>query len=257
MFEGNPAAVCVLDSWLDDNVLQSIAEENNLAETAFVVHNSGARFDLRWFTPSFEIPLCGHATMAASYVIFNYLDAELDILEFNTKSGDLRVQQREDLVVMDFPAYEAHPIQTTQLMIAGLGGIPTEVFEAGINFYATFETEEEVRSLQPDFNAVLDLIRGTDKIGIVPTARGVEHDFVSRYFAPEEGTSIGEDPVTGSIHCVLVPFWSKRLGKTKMTAFQASARGGELFCELIEKNGLSRTLISGTVQPYLEGFIRI
>jgi PhzF family phenazine biosynthesis protein len=257
MFKGNPAAVCVLDSWLDDDMLQSIAEENNLAETAFVVHSDGSRFELRWFTPSFEIPLCGHATMAAAHVIFNNLDYKLEVLEFDTKSGQLRVEQRGNLIVMDFPAYEAEPIETTPLMISGLGGIPTQVYQAGINFYATFESEEQVRSLRPDYGHILQLIRGIDKIGIVPTARGAEYDFVSRYFAPEEGTNITEDPVTGSIHCVLIPFWSKRLQKTSMKAFQASARGGELHCEMVFRDGRPRTLIGGIVQPYLEGFIRI
>ncbi len=257
VFKGNPAAVCVFDEWLDDALMQSIAAENNLAETAFLVNIDGPKFGLRWFTPSFEIPLCGHATLAASHVIFSHLGLGEERLEFDTMSGTLRVEERDGLILMDFPAYNMEPIETSPLMVRGLGGEPTQVFQAGINYYATFESEGDVRSLQPDFGAVLELIRGTDKIGIVPTAPGTTHDFVSRYFAPEEGTNITEDPVTGSIHCALIPFWSKRLGKTSMKAYQASARGGELHCEFVESAKGTRTIIGGQVQPYLEGFIEV
>ncbi|MFT4604150.1 MAG: PhzF family phenazine biosynthesis protein [Rhodothermales bacterium] len=256
-FKGNPAAVCLLESWLDDSLLQSIATENNLSETAFVKQDSSGQYELRWFTPSFEIPLCGHATLAASYVIFQNLDGEQGVIHFSTKSGELHVSRENGRLVMDFPAYEVESIDASHAMIAGLGGTPREMFKSGINYYAVFGSEHEVRSLKPDFAAILDLIRGNHFIGIVPTARGQEYDFVSRYFAPEEGTNIGEDPVTGSIHSVLIPFWSERLGKTKMHAYQASERGGELFCELIERDGSKRSLIGGFVQPYLEGFIEV
>ncbi len=249
--------MCLLESWLDDSLLQSIATENNLSETAFVKKRSVGQYELRWFTPSFEISLCGHATLAASYVIFQHVDGEQEVIHFFTKSGELIVTREDGRLVMDFPSYEVEPINTTQTMIAGLGGTPREMFQSGINYYAIFDSEHEVRSLTPDFAAILDLIRGNQFIGIVPTARGEEYDFVSRYFAPEEGTNMGEDPVTGSIHSVLIPYWADRLGKTKMHAYQASERGGELFCELIERDGFKRSIIGGVVQPYLEGIIEV
>ena len=257
VFRGNPAAVCVLDSWPDDALLQSIAAENNLAETAFLLRTGRDRFDLRWFTPSFEIPLCGHATMAAGYVVFRHIAPDVAALTFSSASGDLLVRRLGDRIEMDFPAYDAARVPTTQIMIDGRGGTPREVLKAGINLYAVFDSEETVRTLVPDYRAILDLIRGTELIGIVPTSAGTHYDFVSRYFAPEEGTNIGEDPVTGSIHCVLIPLWANRLGKTRMKAYQASPRGGELDCELIERDGVRRTLIGGMVQPYLTGYIEV
>ncbi|MEL6612096.1 MAG: PhzF family phenazine biosynthesis protein [Bacteroidota bacterium] len=256
-FAGNPAAVCVLEAWPDDALLQAIAAENNLAETAFVSANPDGSYRLRWFTPSFEIPLCGHATLATGFVLFHHLGVERTPLRFHTRSGELLVYRDGDRLVMDFPAYAAEPATLTDRIVAGLGGRPTEFLRAGINYYAVFEDEAQVRALQPDYGLLIDLMRGSEMIGFVPTAPGRDYDFVSRYLAPEEGTTMTEDPVTGSIHCALVPLWADRLGKTTLHAYQASARGGELFCELIERDGMPRTLIGGSVQPYLEGVIEV
>ena len=256
-FAGNPAAVCPLDSWLDDETLQAIASENNLAETAYFVARDDGSYDLRWFTPSFEIPLCGHATLAAGYTLFNYRGHTGDTIRFHTKSGALGVSQEGNRLVMDFPAYEMESAELTDEVSDALGGTPTELLRAGINYYAIYENEDAVRSLEPDFKKIADLMRGTDIIGYVPTAKGAEYDFVSRYFAPETIGDIGEDPVTGSIHSALVPYWANRLGQNKLNAYQASSRGGELFCELRKSDGEQRVMIGGEVKPYLQGFIEL
>ncbi|TVM01839.1 MAG: isomerase [Candidatus Brocadia sp. WS118] len=256
-FAGNPAAVCVLESWLDDKTLQAIAAENNLAETAFFTTNSDGSYQLRWFTPSFEIPLCGHATLAAGFVLFQYRGHTGTPVRFHSKSGELFVHRDGELLMMDFPAYDTEPSVLTDAVIEALGGRPREFLRSGINYYAIYDREDEVRSLKPDYALILDIMRGTDIIGFVPTAKAKDYDFVSRYFAPEEGTAITEDPVTGSTHSVLVPLWAERLGKKKLHAYQASERGGELFCELHETKGIKRAMIGGYVQPYLQGFIEV
>lgn len=256
-FAGNPAAVCVLESWPENRLLQSIAAENNLAETAFFTKNDDGSFHLRWFTPSFEIPLCGHATLASAYVLFRYLRHAGPSIHFHTLSGELIVHQDGELLMMDFPAYDPEPAVLTDDMVSAIGGRPVEFLRAGINYYAIFGQEAEVRALQPNYPLMLELMDGTDIIGFVPTAPGKDYDFVSRYLAPEAGTSITEDPVTGSIHAALVPFWADRLGKEKLRAYQASVRGGELFCSLKTTNGEKRAWIGGYVQPYLQGAIEI
>ncbi|NOK60904.1 MAG: putative epimerase YddE/YHI9, PhzF superfamily [Chloroflexi bacterium AL-W] len=257
LFTGNPAAVCVLDTWLDDQVLQAIAAENNLAETAFFTTNADGSYQLRWFTPSFEIPLCGHATLAAGFVLFQYCGHSDPLIHFHSKSGDLFVQRDGKRLLMDFPAYSTEPATLTDAIVTALGGRPQEFLRSGINYYAIYEHEDEVRALKPNYPLMLNLMRGTEIIGFVATAKGNNYDFVSRYLAPEEGTNMTEDPVTGSIHAALVPIWAARLGKTRLHAYQASVRGGELFCELRETNGDRRTMIGGYVQPYLEGVIEV
>lgn len=256
-FTGNPAAVCILPKWLDDKTMQQIAEENNLAETAYIVANDDGSFQLRWFTPTFEIPLCGHATLASGFVLFQYGGFTGDTIKFHSKSGDLFVSREGEMMIMDFPAYTFESAELRQDMIKGIGGEPKEFYRAGINYYAVFGNETEVRSLNPDYGKILEIMKGTDIIGFVPTAGGEKYDFVSRYFGPEEGSGIQEDPVTGSIHSALIPFWSKRLGKTKLKAYQASSRGGELFCEYKEIEGNYRCIIGGYVQPYLVGEVEV
>ncbi len=257
LFQGNPAAVCVLKSWPPDSVLQAIATENNLAETAFFTPKNDGSFDLRWFTPSFEIPLCGHATLASGFVLFNYYGHKEGVIRFHSKSGELVVRKDGERLVLDFPAYGTEPAVLTDKMAQALGETPKSFLRSGINYYAIYDHEDQVRSLKPDYELMLDTMRGTDIIGFVATARATEYDFISRYLAPEEGTSITEDPVTGSTHSVLVPFWAEQSGKNRLHAFQASQRGGDLFCELRETNGIKRVFIGGYVQPYLQGVIQV
>ena len=224
VFGGNPAAVCLLDQWPEDRVLQRIAAENNLSETAFLV-GAGADYDLRWFTPTLEIDLCGHATLASAFVIFNFLVPDIAAVRFQTASGELRVAKSGDLLEMDFPARKAEKRGPVSGLADALGVPPAEIYGAR-DILAVFETEAQVRKMLPDF-AALEKIK--EAFAVIVTAPGEKVDFVSRFFAPNAG--IPEDPVTGSAHCTLVPYWSARLGKKKLHALQVSARGGELFCE--------------------------
>ena len=247
LFRGNPAAVCPLETWLDDALLQSIATENNLSETAFFVPE-GDRYRLRWFTPVREVPLCGHATLAAASVIFRDLPPSRDHIAFDTLSGPLHVSRRGDLLTLDFPVRPPVPCATPPELLAGLGLPPLEVLftEGDTNYYAVYGREGDVRDLQPD-TALL----GRLPHGVCATAPGESVDFVSRYFVPSYG--IPEDPVTGSTHCALPPYWSRRLGKTSLLARQLSARGGELACELAG----DRVRISGRAMAYLDGRISL
>lgn len=222
VFEGNPAAVCPLDHWLDDGLLQSIAEENNLSETAFFVP-SATGFELRWFTPVAEVDLCGHATLAAAHVIFAELGYAEPCITFQTRSGDLLVTREGRRLKMDFPACPAAPSEIPELLARGLGLQPVEVLVAD-DYMAVFESEQIVRSIRPDQALLAQL----DLRGIIITAPGTEADFVSRFFAPKFG--IPEDPVTGSAHCALAPYWARRLYKTVLNARQVSRRGGNLTC---------------------------
>ena len=224
VFGGNPAAVCLLDSWPEDRVLQSIAAENNLSETAFLVGGQ-ADYALRWFTPAIEIDLCGHATLASAFVIFNYLEKGLDAVRFQTASGELRVSRSGDLLAMDFPARKATRQGAVPGLAEALGMEPVEVYGAR-DILAVFEREAQVRKMAPDFTALAKI---ESAFAVIVTAPGEKADFVSRFFAPNAG--IPEDPVTGSAHCTLVPYWSARLEKKTLHALQVSARGGELFCE--------------------------
>ena len=243
LFGGNPAAVCPLESWLPDEQLQSIAAENNLAETAFFVRN-GNGYNLRWFTPAVEVDLCGHATLASAYVIFTRLNSPETSLKFHTKSGELVVSREGERLALDFPARPPEPCEVHPDLVAALGGKP-EVVMGARDYMAVYGSEEEVRALKPDF----ERLKGVDRFAVIVTAPGKNSDFVCRFFAPSKG--INEDPVTGSAHCTLIPYWSKRLGKTKLKSIQVSARSGELWCE----DRGARVSIAGEAVCYLEGSI--
>jgi len=245
LFAGNPAAVCPLEHWLPDSLLQSIAAENNLSETAFFVRR-GSRYDLRWFTPSVEVDLCGHATLATAFLIFTRLSPSENLAAFDTRSGELIVRRNGDLLSMDFPARPAQPCQPHPALVQALGAQPREILAAR-DYFVVCESEDEIRSLCPR----MDLLASVDRFAVIVTAPGAEADFVSRFFAPARG--VPEDPVTGSAHCTLVPYWSRRLGKTRLHALQVSPRGGELFCEDLG----DRVLLSGHAVLYLEGAIHL
>ena len=245
LFTGNPAGVCLLADWLPDGVLQSIAAENNLAETAFVVQRDSF-FDLRWFTPSLEMDLCGHATLAPAHVIFRHLGYRSSAIRFQTRAGELTVSRREDLLTLDFPSRPATSCDTPPDLQAGLGARPTTTAKAR-DYLAVFDTEQAVRSLKPDMAALMRL----DCLGIIATAPGEHSDFVSRFFAPRAG--VPEDPVTCSAHCTLIPYWAERLGRPTLRALQVSPRGGELFCE----HRGNRVGIGGRAVTYSSGFLRV
>lgn len=242
-FEGNPAAVCPLESWLDDGVLQAIAEENNLSETAFFVP-SEKNFKLRWFTPVKEVDLCGHATMAAAHVIFEIFGYTEQVISFETRSGELFVEKKGAVLQMNFPASQPTPREIPEILAEGLGRRPIEVLAAD-DYLAVFDTEATVRAITPDHALLAQL----DLRGVIITAPGVEVDFVSRFFAPKLG--IPEDPVTGSAHCELAPYWAGKLGKNILSARQVSKRGGNLACEL---RG-DRVVLSGSAVTFMEAEI--
>jgi len=245
LFRGNPAAVCPLTEWIDPGLMQSIAAENNLSETAFFVKKNDF-YELRWFTPEIEVDLCGHATLATGHVLFNHLGYAEKEIRFETKSGRLTVKRSDDLISLNFPANPPVKIDTPDNLTEGLGKKPIEVYKSR-DYLALFEGETDVLSIQPEFG----ILRKLDCLGIIITSRGDTSDFVSRFFAPSAG--IDEDPVTGSAHTTLVPYWAKKLNKTKFHAFQISKRGGELFCQLTG----DRVLISGKAKTYLKGEIEI
>ncbi|MDP5239175.1 PhzF family phenazine biosynthesis protein [Uliginosibacterium sp. 31-16] len=223
-FSGNPAAVCPLAHWPEDALLQAIAAENNLSETAFFVAEEEG-FRLRWFTPRAEVDLCGHATLASAHVLFSQLGYTGQQIAFFTRSGTLTVRRDGEMLVMDFPAREALACAPSAALSTALGAAPVELLAADV-YLAVFADEDAIRALQPD----IGLIAALDKRAVIVTAPGREVDFVSRYFAPKMG--VPEDPVTGSAHCLLTPFWAKRLGRTTLQAHQLSARGGVLHCSL-------------------------
>lgn len=242
-FGGNPAAMCPLVRWLPDGLMQSIAAENNLSETAFFVQR-GEDYELRWFTPAAEIDLAGHPTLATAWVIFHRLGVERDAIVFHTKRGDRLVVGREgERLAMDFPARPPAPRKIGDVA-AALGAAPAEVLAARDGF-AVFARAEDVCALKPDMAKVAAL----DCLGLIATAPGQDCDFVSRFFAPKH--NIPEDPVTGSAHCTLIPYWAQRLGKSEMFARQVSARGGEIWC----RHRGERVTIAGQCAPYLEGWI--
>jgi len=245
VFGGNPAAVCPLDQFLPDAVMQAIGNENNLSETAFIVPN-GDRFHLRWFTPEFEIDLCGHATLASAFVVFEHLRPDLQQVAFDTKSGELVVKREAaGLLSMDFPSRPPEPGASDSRLRQALGGKAGQILVSR-DYMVVYRSEDEVRALKPNMNTLAEM----DRMVIV-TAPGKEVDFVSRFFAP--GAGVAEDPVTGSAHCTLIPYWAERLGKTKLHALQVSRRGGELWCEL---NG-DRVSMAGYAAEFLQGSIRI
>lgn len=254
-FEGNPAAVVPLTQWLSDDQMLAIAAENNLAETAFFVATGAGKYDLRWFTPEVEVPLCGHATLASAHVIFNHLATSLTRVDFATKSGTLTVEKGDGgFLVMALPAYKAaaHPDAEdfSEALEEALDIAPVELVKANYTI-ALFKTADEIAEIDAD--VVADTLQEFDEECLVVTAPGTElgFDFVSRFFAPGKG--VHEDPVTGSAHAGLVPYWAKKLGKPKLLARQISQRGGTLHCE---EQG-ERVILKGKVAPYLEGTIRI
>lgn len=224
VFSGNPAAVCVMDGWLPDELMQLITRENNLSETAFCV-KEGENYRLRWFTPGGEIDLCGHATLATAYTVFRFYEPELDVLRFNTLSGVLTVRKNGELLEMDFPAYSLEPVEVTDAMVECCGARPVAAF-MGRDLLCVMDSEAEVRNAAPD----MEKVRGLDGLLLHMTAQGKDHDCVSRSFAPKCG--VPEDPVCGSGHCHIIPYWADRLGKTELTAYQASKRGGVLYTRL-------------------------
>lgn len=245
LFSGNPAAVCPLDEWLPDELMQHMAQENNLSETAFFVPGNDA-YELRWFTPEAEVDLCGHATLASAYVIFNDLNYRSERITFNTRSGKLLVEKQGNSYSLDLPSQPPIPCTAPEGLAAALGAQPKEVLAAE-DLLAVLDSHNHVKKLIPDFN----LLKSLPLRGLIVTSPGVEADFVSRCFYPKLG--VNEDPVTGSAHCTLIPYWAERLGKPKLTAHQISARGGKLHCELRSE----RVLISGEAIKYLEGTIEI
>ncbi len=245
VFRGNPAAVCPLDAWLDDARMQSIAAENNLSETAFFVAD-GDGYHLRWFTPAVEVDLCGHATLAAGWLVMERLAPETDEVRFTTRSGDLLVRRDENRMVLDFPAQPGETCEPPPALVRGLGAEPVETLRASYHL-AVFDDEDAVAALDPDMAALAELYPSA----VIASAPGREVDVVSRFFAPGHG--IPEDPVTGSAHCTLVPYWSRRLGRTTLEARQISARGGELYCE----DRGARVAIGGHAVLFMEGKVML
>ena len=247
LFRGNPAAVCPLEQWISDELMQAIATENNISETAFFVQRDDGDFDLRWFTPTFEVDLCGHATLASAYVLFNYYQTNSTQINFHTRSGQLSVTRINDLMAMDFPVLPLTPSE-----------VPIELAHCGLNILACYrnsdfcvivETEQELMNYQADFLA----LGAIDTRGICFTAAAnhADLDFVSRFFAPRAG--INEDPVTGSAHCYLTPYWAEQLGKQHLHARQISKRGGDIECELVQ----DRVMLKGYATCYLAGMINL
>ena len=248
VFGGNPAAVCPLSDWLSDTVLLNVAKENNLAETAYFIHKSDNVFHLRWFTPEIEIDLCGHATLASAYVILNCLDYNFETVVFETMSGELIVSKIGEFLEMDVPSRPSIKAKLPQIIIDSLSKQPSEVYKAR-DYVLVYDSEYDIQNLKVSASILEQINLGPG--GIIVTAKGDNSDFVSRFFTP--GASVFEDPVTGSAHCTLVPFWASRLDKNELHALQISERKGELICKLLD----DRVLIKGKAVKYLEGSIEI
>lgn len=244
LFHGNPAGVCILEKAIDDELMQNIAFENNLSETAFLVKESAGRYHLRWFTPVAEIDLCGHATLASAFILSTFY-GETGSVEYDTMSGTLKTVLNGDTIYLDFPATPPQKIADMASVADALGEVPDELYLSR-DLMAVFKNDEQVLNLKPDFDKLVALDRG---FGVIATAPGVDVDFVSRFFAVSAG--ICEDPVTGSSHTTLIPFWSKRLGKDSLVANQLSKRGGRLWC----KNAGERVIIGGKAVLYSKGQI--
>ena len=247
VFRGNPACVCPVDKWPKDLLMQSMALENNVPETAFFQGGTG-KYKLRWFTPLQEVDLCGHATLAAAWVVFNVMEKKRDHVTFSSKSGPLHVTRADNgLLMLDFPARPGERVENPpDDLLDGLGMLPREVWAAR-DYMCVYENEAQVRAIRPDMARLAKL----DKLGVIVTARGVQSDFVSRFFAPKAG--IPEYPVTGSAHCTLIPYWAEKLGKQELHALQVSRRGGELFCM---PRG-ERVTIAGHCVVYLKGAVEV
>ena len=246
VFGGNPAAVCPWDHWLPDMLMQQIAMENNLAETAFFVR-TGNRFEIRWFTPEIEVDLCGHATLASAFVIFNLQHFSKPVIEFSSRSGPLRVSKSGDLLTLDFPADEFVESAAPEELLEGMGLRPLEIYKGKTDYMLVYSNAEQVGNLNPDMIRLSKI----DARGIIATAPGDDVDFVSRFFAPQSG--IPEDPVTGSAHTTLTPYWAKKLGRHILGARQLSKRGGRLQCRVAG----NRVKISGEAKTYMAGEIDI
>ncbi len=242
IFKGNPAAVCPLTDWISDDLMQAIAEENNLSETVFFVKND-TQFEIRWFTPSCEIDLCGHATLAAAYIIFTELNYEREIIEFNSKSGKLTVEKKEDWYTLNFPSEEINEIVTPKLLEEALKVPILKTYQGKWKLLVVLENEATIKDLSPNFSKLTQL----EASGIIVTSSGDKVDFVSRFFAPKIG--INEDPVTGSAHTVLIPFWARKLNKNNLEAIQLSKRTGYLKCKYLNE----RVEMSGQAITYLKG----
>ncbi|MFO7933138.1 MAG: PhzF family phenazine biosynthesis protein [Bacteroidales bacterium] len=246
-FGGNPAAVCILEKWIDEQLMQQIAAENNVSETAFAVSVEGC-YEIRWFTPLVEVDLCGHATLAAAHVLFEHHRHPLDRIQFSSqKMGMLRVHRSEDLLTLDFPADRIEEVEAPVALVEALGKKPQRTFRGVTDYILVYPDRKNIEQMDPDF---VSLARLGDR-GVIVTAKGNDVDFVSRFFAP--GIGINEDPVTGSAHTTLTPYWAKELGKNRLIARQLSRRGGELICEDLGE----RVKISGKAVTYLEGEIHV
>jgi PhzF family phenazine biosynthesis protein len=246
LFGGNPAAVVPLQEWLPEKLMQKIALENNLSETAFFVPEKEG-FHIRWFTPVAEVALCGHATLATAHVLFHHLGYKEALISLNSKSGILLVQRKDNLIILNFPSDVPIEVKNDPEIDAALGKSPLSTFKGKTDYLLVFPHESDVTEMNPDFG----LLAKTKARGIIVTAKGSSSDFVSRFFGPQVG--INEDPVTGSAHTMLTPYWSKILGKTELTALQCSARKGQLHCTLLG----DRVLIAGNAVSYLEGHIHL
>ncbi len=246
VFEGNPAAIIPLQTWLPDEIMQKIALENNLSETAFFIPVE-AGFHIRWFTPVAEVDLCGHATLATAHVLFNHLNYTEKEISFQSRSGMLKVKKEKDSIVLDFPASFLNEIEIPAKLKTAFNFQPKKYIQGRDALMLVFEKEEDIFNLQPDFQKIIQ----SKTLEIIATARSEQYDFVSRFFAPLLG--INEDPVTGSAHTMLIPFWAKELGKNEMIAKQVSARGGILHC----KNLGERVEIGGKAETYFTGEITI
>jgi PhzF family phenazine biosynthesis protein len=244
IFAGNPAAVCPLKEWLPDALMQNVAMENNLAETAFYVKEK-VGYRIRWFTPTVEVDLCGHATLASAYVLFNYENYAGNIVTFNSRSGPLTVTKSGEMLTLDFPQDVFKEVSPLPELTESLAANPVKTFRGKTDYMLVFENEETIRKMKPDFKQLAKV----NARGVIVTAKGKKVDFISRFFGPQSGGD--EDPVTGSAHTTLTPYWSSMLGKTKLEAQQVSSRGGELQCELVD----NRVLISGKAKLFSTGEI--
>jgi PhzF family phenazine biosynthesis protein len=244
LFGGNPAAVVPLEKWLDDSTLQNIAAENNLSETAFFI-KEGESYNIRWMTPANEVPLCGHATLASAFVIFNFIEKNSKKIKFMSKSGELIVEKSGEMLTLDFPSHKPTPIKITDEIKKCFDKKPLDVLQNGFYLLVVFDSEDYTRNFQPNF----EQIKQIHPHAVIISSKGKEADFVSRMFAPNEG--INEDSVTGSSHTVLIPYWTEKLGKKNFRALQVSQREGELFCEDLGK----RVKISGNAVLYSTGNI--
>jgi PhzF family phenazine biosynthesis protein len=248
VFAGNPAAVCILDAWLDDTIMQHIAMENNLAETAFLIKNPD-HYVIRWFTPEIEVDLCGHATLASAYTLFRFFEVETTHLEFySPRSGTLKVEKGDNgYLIMDFPKDEAVVVPENMDINKAIGRIPIKTIKGKTDYMLIYDSQKEIEQISPNFH----LLDQLDCRGVIVSAPGNQVDFVSRFFAPQCG--ITEDPVTGSAHTTLTPYWSEVLGKDKLTAKQLSPRGGDLHCEFLGE----RVKIAGKAILYMVGEIEL